>query len=490
MCGISLAFDPSARRPAARARAADARAGAAPRSRRRGLPRRGPRRKRRADAHARRGWRPAGAAVVVGFRRLRILDLSEAAAQPMRSADGRCWIVFNGEIYNFRALRDELAAPGPPCSAPGRHRSAARRLRGVGRALLRAPRRNVGGRHRRPARGGGSCCPATASGSSPCTGRSRGARCWWPRRPGRSWPRATDARAPTPPSWARFLAGQRGTPASTRRSSRACIPCRRRRGRRSPSTGRWRPRASIPTGGSPTSRPPRRRAADYERARARFRGAAARRRAVPRGGRRARRQPALRRARFVHARRPPRLRLGAGSPDLLLRRARRRAGARRAAVRGGGRARPRRCPTTRRGMRRGTGCAPTRRRSSAPWRSRRSRCPRWRSTAIFQLCREHGATVVLDGQGADEVLGGYPYHQRMLLADRLRRGRFGDAGRELRAIARRERVGRLRLLAAVVLPTLRAPPAPAAAVGGVSRSTGMETTWGGRGPTAATTRRR
>jgi asparagine synthase (glutamine-hydrolysing) len=74
---------------------------------------------------------------------------------------------------------------------------------------------------------------------------------------------------------------------------------------------------------------------------------------------------------------------------------------------------------------------------------------------IFQLCREHGATVVLDGQGADEVLGGYPYHQRMLVADRLRRGRFGDAGRELRAIALRERVGRMRLLAAVALPSLR-----------------------------------
>ena len=73
----------------------------------------------------------------------------------------------------------------------------------------------------------------------------------------------------------------------------------------------------------------------------------------------------------------------------------------------------------------------------------------------FQLCREHGATVVLDGQGADEVLGGYPYHQRTLVADRLRRGRFGDAGRELRAIALRERVGRMRLLAAVALPTLR-----------------------------------
>src|SRR5262245_26475251 len=50
--------------------------------------------------------------VGIAFRRLKICDLSEAAAQPMGSADGRCWIAFNGEIYNFRELRDELAAKG------------------------------------------------------------------------------------------------------------------------------------------------------------------------------------------------------------------------------------------------------------------------------------------------------------------------------------------------------------------------------------------
>ena len=48
----------------------------------------------------------------IAFRRLKICDLSEAAAQPMGSADGRIWIAFNGEIYNFRSLRKTLEAAG------------------------------------------------------------------------------------------------------------------------------------------------------------------------------------------------------------------------------------------------------------------------------------------------------------------------------------------------------------------------------------------
>lgn len=43
-----------------------------------------------------------------GHRRLSIVDLSFAGHQPMQTRDGRLTIVFNGEIYNFRALRDEL----------------------------------------------------------------------------------------------------------------------------------------------------------------------------------------------------------------------------------------------------------------------------------------------------------------------------------------------------------------------------------------------
>lgn len=55
-------------------------------------------------------WHEPG--VALGHRRLAILDLDHRAAQPMNSACGRYAIVFNGEIYNYRALRAELIAQG------------------------------------------------------------------------------------------------------------------------------------------------------------------------------------------------------------------------------------------------------------------------------------------------------------------------------------------------------------------------------------------
>ena len=50
--------------------------------------------------------------VALGHRRLSIIDLSDAAAQPMQTPDGRFVLTYNGEIYNYRDLRLELEQAG------------------------------------------------------------------------------------------------------------------------------------------------------------------------------------------------------------------------------------------------------------------------------------------------------------------------------------------------------------------------------------------
>jgi len=57
-------------------------------------------------------WYGRQGAIGLGHRRLSIIDLSEAGAQPMVSDDGRYVITFNGEIYNYRELRAELERKG------------------------------------------------------------------------------------------------------------------------------------------------------------------------------------------------------------------------------------------------------------------------------------------------------------------------------------------------------------------------------------------
>jgi len=49
---------------------------------------------------------------VLGHRRLSIIDLSDAGRQPMSNADRTMWVTYNGEIYNFRELREELGQNG------------------------------------------------------------------------------------------------------------------------------------------------------------------------------------------------------------------------------------------------------------------------------------------------------------------------------------------------------------------------------------------
>jgi asparagine synthase (glutamine-hydrolysing) len=48
----------------------------------------------------------------LGHRRLSIIDLTEAGAQPMSNEDGSVWITFNGEIYNYAELRRGLIDKG------------------------------------------------------------------------------------------------------------------------------------------------------------------------------------------------------------------------------------------------------------------------------------------------------------------------------------------------------------------------------------------
>ncbi|HEX3597853.1 MAG TPA: asparagine synthase (glutamine-hydrolyzing) [Polyangiaceae bacterium] len=99
MCGIAGALYLSGRQPDARVLEAMARQ----------IAHRGP------DGEGVAVFTNAGLA----HRRLSILDLTDAAAQPLASADGRVSLVFNGEIYNFRELRRELETKGERFSSTG-----------------------------------------------------------------------------------------------------------------------------------------------------------------------------------------------------------------------------------------------------------------------------------------------------------------------------------------------------------------------------------
>ena len=73
---------------------------------------------RMGEAMARRGpdadgqWSDPDNGIVLGHRRLSIIDLNPRANQPMASSSGRLTIVFNGEIYNYRELKSDLERQG------------------------------------------------------------------------------------------------------------------------------------------------------------------------------------------------------------------------------------------------------------------------------------------------------------------------------------------------------------------------------------------
>src|SRR4051794_41658025 len=68
-----------------------------------------------ADERGMRGW--------LGHQRLKVIDVTESAHQPMVGAGGEVALTYNGEVYNFRELRRELEARGhrlrPPGATPG-----------------------------------------------------------------------------------------------------------------------------------------------------------------------------------------------------------------------------------------------------------------------------------------------------------------------------------------------------------------------------------
>jgi asparagine synthetase B (glutamine-hydrolysing) len=101
----------------------------------------------------------AGDAVYLGHNRLSIIDLSDAANQPLKAADEPAWIVYNGEIYNYQALKPDrqgrfltsgdtevVRRSSRSCAAFMRLRSStsAGRRRSCSAEILRASSRSTG----------------------------------------------------------------------------------------------------------------------------------------------------------------------------------------------------------------------------------------------------------------------------------------------------------------------------------------------------------
>src|SRR3989449_5272008 len=92
----------------------------------------------------------------LGATRLAIIDL-DTGHQPIANADESAWVVFNGEIYNFRDLRATLQGRGGPSGRAAAPKSFSRRTR---RLATRAA-------------GGCAACSPSLSGAG-----NGGARCW------------------------------------------------------------------------------------------------------------------------------------------------------------------------------------------------------------------------------------------------------------------------------------------------------------------------
>ena len=268
--------------------------------------------------------------VALGHRRLSIIDLSEAASEPMTNEDGSLWLTFNGEIYNFREIRAGARGP-PPVPQPQRRRGDPAPLRGEGRRRGRGARRDVRVR-----------AVGRAEAAAPARARPRGEEAaLLPRRAAALRVRVGDEGAPRAPGRA-ARAGPRGPAALPDLRLRADA---RHRLPRDPGAaagaphggdgGRGRGAAAVLAGALRL----RRAGAGVCHDRCRGRGALPRAappggRASPRGGRAARRLP-LGRARLLDGR-GPHGRGGRGPREDVHDRLRRPHGVRRARARAGG----------------------------------------------------------------------------------------------------------------------------------------------------------
>lgn len=64
-------------------------------------------------------WQSADRRAIIGHRRLKVIDLTDAADQPMADAGARAVVTYNGEIYNYRELRQRLRAEGAEFRSSG-----------------------------------------------------------------------------------------------------------------------------------------------------------------------------------------------------------------------------------------------------------------------------------------------------------------------------------------------------------------------------------
>jgi asparagine synthase (glutamine-hydrolysing) len=81
-------------------------------------------------------WLSADGRIGFGHRRLSIIDVSDRANQPMVSREGDMVLTFNGEIYNFRELREELERGGEPFATESDTEVVLRMYRRWGDAML------------------------------------------------------------------------------------------------------------------------------------------------------------------------------------------------------------------------------------------------------------------------------------------------------------------------------------------------------------------